>query len=464
MTRIQTAAVLGAGNMGAQIAAHLANAGVPTWLLDVTPDAARAGLERARAMRPDPFFTSDTHTLIRTGGFEDLSVLGACDWVIEAIVEQLDIKQGLLERVEAHVGGETIVTSNTSGIPLASIADGRSESFRSRWLGTHFFNPPRYLPLLEVIPTAHTRADVVETIVRFADQRLGKGVVVAKDTPGFIANRIGLYRRDAGVPRDGQRRLTIEDVDAITGPAIGRPKSATFRTDGSRGPRHPGARDAGPVGAARPGAEAEAFAVPALVDGAGRRGWTGAKAGGGFYRRTRQARSMRWISRRWSYRPAARPALAGDRSGPKHRGHGRADPHACSSARIGSASSCARRWRRRCSMRRGSRATVASRRGRHRSRDAVGVRLGARPVRDAAGDRRRERRARPSARQPPRRRLRETAHAPCAADDPAPPTAHLGRVAVEVARPIAPRSSVAIPARAWSISATASSASSSTRR
>ncbi len=117
MTRIQTAAVLGAGNMGAQIAAHLANAGVPTWLLDVTPDAARAGLERARAMRPDPFFTSDTHTLIRTGGFEDLSVLGACDWVVEAIVEQLDIKQGLLERVEAHVGGETIVTSNTSGIP-----------------------------------------------------------------------------------------------------------------------------------------------------------------------------------------------------------------------------------------------------------------------------------------------------------------------------------------------------------
>src|SRR5687767_2969882 len=155
--RLHSAAVLGAGTMGAQIAAHLANAGVPVLLLDVDEAAARQGLERARAIKPDPFFMRDTHTLIRTGGFEDLSGLASCDWIIEAVVERLDVKQALLARVETHAADAAIVSSNTSGIPLGAIAAGRGDSFRGRWLGTHFFNPPRYLALLEVIPTGDTR-------------------------------------------------------------------------------------------------------------------------------------------------------------------------------------------------------------------------------------------------------------------------------------------------------------------
>src|SRR5688500_12668894 len=174
---IRTAAVLGAGTMGAQIAAHLANAGVPTLLLDVTADAARQGMLRARSLSPDPFSTKDTHALIRTGSFEDLSGLRGSDWIIEAVVERLDVKQALLERVEAHASEQAIVSSNTSGIPLGDIAAPRSAGLRARWMGTHFFNPPRYLPLLEVIPTAETRPDVLQTVVRFAERRLGKGVV-----------------------------------------------------------------------------------------------------------------------------------------------------------------------------------------------------------------------------------------------------------------------------------------------
>ena len=207
MTTIRNAAVLGAGTMGAQIAAHLANAAVPTLLLDVTTDAARQGLERARALKPDPFFTRDTHGLIRVGGFEDLSGVRSCDWVIEAIVERLDIKQSLLERLEAHLGESTIVSSNTSGIPLSSIAEGRTDSFRGRWLGTHFFNPPRYLHLLEIIPTPDTRPEVLETIRTFADRRLGKGVVIAEGHSRVHRQSNRHVRVDAGVPCRGRRKL-----------------------------------------------------------------------------------------------------------------------------------------------------------------------------------------------------------------------------------------------------------------
>ena len=151
------------------------------------------------------------------------------DWILEAVVEQLDIKRALLERVDAVRRGDTIVTSNTSGIPIAALAEGRSDDFRRHWLGTHFFNPPRYLHLVEVIPTADTDPAVVDRVSRFADRHLGKGVVIAKDTPNFIANHIGLF----GVIQiraleSGE--YTIEEIDAITGPALGRPKSATFRT------------------------------------------------------------------------------------------------------------------------------------------------------------------------------------------------------------------------------------------
>ena len=161
---VRSIAVLGAGTMGAQIAAHFANAGVPALLLDLTADVARKGLERARTLKPDPFFTADTWKLISTGGFDELARVKESDWIIEAIVEQLDIKRSLLDRVDAARRAGSIVSSNTSGIPIAALAEGRSEDFRRHWLGTHFFNPPRYLHLLEVIPTAETAKEVVEAV------------------------------------------------------------------------------------------------------------------------------------------------------------------------------------------------------------------------------------------------------------------------------------------------------------
>src|SRR5207248_3573563 len=177
--KIRTAAVLGAGVMGAQIAAHLANAGVRVRLLDVSREAARDGLERTKRLKPDAFFTPDLASSIETGGFdEDLPLIRDSDWIVEAVVEKLDAKRALLARVDGVRAHESIVSSNTSAIPIASMAEGRSESFRRHWLGTHFFNPPRYLHLVEVIPTPDTDANVVRAVAVFLDIRLGKGVVI----------------------------------------------------------------------------------------------------------------------------------------------------------------------------------------------------------------------------------------------------------------------------------------------
>ena len=306
MTTIRNAAVLGAGTMGAQIAAHLANAAVPTLLLDVTTDAARQGLERARALKPDPFFTKDTHGLIRVGSFEDLSGVRSCDWVIEAIVERLDIKQSLLERLEAHLGESTIVSSNTSGIPLSSIAEGRSDSFRGRWLGTHFFNPPRYLHLLEIIPTPDTRPEVLESIRTFADRRLGKGVVIAKDTPGFIANRIGMYGLMQVFRAAAAGNYTVDEVDTITGPAIGRPKSATFRTVDLAG-LDVLVHVARGLAERLDGEERQAFDVPPVVSGLVEQGHTGTKGGAGFYRKLASGEIEALDLRTLAYLPSSRP-------------------------------------------------------------------------------------------------------------------------------------------------------------
>ena len=265
--------------MGAQIAAHFANAGVPGLLLDITPEAAREGLKRARALKPDPFFTPETWTLIATGSFDaDLGRLADADWVVEAVVERLDVKRPLLERVDAARRPGAIVSSNTSGIPIASLADGRSDDFRRHWLGTHFFNPPRYLPLLEVIPTAETLPSVVDAVKHFADHRLGKGVVIAKDSPNFIGNHIALYGVLLILEQLATGRYTIEEIDAITGPALGRPKSATFRTLDLAGVDIVGhvLRNLGQP-------------VPDLVTRMLERGMTGEKAGQGFYTRVKRA-------------------------------------------------------------------------------------------------------------------------------------------------------------------------------
>jgi 3-hydroxyacyl-CoA dehydrogenase len=272
---MRSVAVLGAGTMGAQIAAHFANAGVPVFLLDVTADAARDGLKRARGLKPDPFFTADAAALITTGGFDgDLSKVAAVDWILEAVVEQIDIKRSLLERVDAVRRPGTIVTSNTSGIPIATLAEGRSDDFRKHWLGTHFFNPPRYLRLLEVIPTADTDQSVVDRVSQFSDRRLGKGVVLAKDTPNFIANHIGLYGVAQVLRALESGQYTIEEIDAITGPAIGRPKSATFRT-----------MDIAGIDILAHVAKNLRLELPPLVGSLVERGWVGEKAGQGFYKR-----------------------------------------------------------------------------------------------------------------------------------------------------------------------------------
>ena len=288
MHQIRSVGVLGAGVMGAQIAAHAANAGLPVLLLDLDAATASKGLARARKLKPAPFFTPTTAGLVTTGGFDThLDRLAQCDWIIEAVVERLDIKQALLSRVEPHRAEHAIVSSNTSGIPIGSIAEGRSDAFRRHWLGTHFFNPPRYLPLLEVIPTAETDPAVVDAITRFGDRILGKGVVIAKDTPNFIANRIGLY----GVLRIFEQLgdYSIEEIDAITGPAIGRPKSATFRTIDIAGIDVTALVATNLADQIHDDAERAAFALPPVVADMVDRGWFGAKVGRGFYRK--QSRS-----------------------------------------------------------------------------------------------------------------------------------------------------------------------------
>ena len=222
--------------MGAQIAAHLANAGVPVLLLDVTADAAKTGLDRALKIKPDPFFLPETAALIRTGSFDErIAEAGKTDWIVEAVVEKLDVKQALLVRLAPHLGVRSIVSTNTSGIPVNQIAEAfasgsEGASRRARFLGTHFFNPPRYLRLVEVIPTPDTDPAVVAEIRDFLDRRLGKGVVIAHDRPGFIANRIGLFGLARMLEPVAAGRFSIDEVDALTGIAIGRQKSATFRT------------------------------------------------------------------------------------------------------------------------------------------------------------------------------------------------------------------------------------------
>jgi 3-hydroxyacyl-CoA dehydrogenase len=240
MKRINKVAILGAGTMGARIAAHFANAGVPSYLLDIVPpDAdgaarnkiAAAGLDAAKKSKPAAFMDPALARLVTVGNFEDdLKKLADVDWIIEAVVENLDIKRSLLKKVEAIRKPGTIITTNTSGLPVGKIAEGFSDDFRRAWFGTHFFNPPRYMRLLEIIPTPEADKVAIDAIAHFCDVRLGKGVVMAKDTPNFIGNRIGTFSVLNVIRLMQEMGLTIEEVDALTGQAVGWPKSATFRT------------------------------------------------------------------------------------------------------------------------------------------------------------------------------------------------------------------------------------------
>lgn len=252
MREIRRVAVLGAGTMGARLAAHLANASVPCLLLDIvakeltpverakglTLDSpqfrnrlAQSGLDAALKSRPAAFFLPEAARLITLGNFEDdLAKLKDCDWIIEAVAENREIKRSLLEKVEPVRAPGAVVTSNTSGISISSLSERRSEEFRRHFLGAHFFNPPRYLHLLEIIPTAETLPAAVDAISRFGDQVLGKGIVVARDRPNFIGNRIGIFSTLSVLRIMQEDGYSIEEIDALTGTILGMPKSATFRT------------------------------------------------------------------------------------------------------------------------------------------------------------------------------------------------------------------------------------------
>src|SRR5450755_987684 len=240
MKHIHRVAVLGAGTMGARIAAHFANAGVPILLLDIVPGGASGtarnqiaanGLEAARKSKPAAFFEPSLARLVKIGNFEDdLKRLAEVDWIIEAVVENLEIKRELLRKVEALRKPGTVITTNTSGLPVGKIAEGFSEDFRRCWFGTHFFNPPRYMRLLEIIQTPDTDRAAIDAVAHFADVHLGKGVVFAKDTPNFIGNRIGTFSVLNVMRLMQEMDLSVEDVDALTGQAVGWPRSATFRT------------------------------------------------------------------------------------------------------------------------------------------------------------------------------------------------------------------------------------------
>ena len=240
MKRINKVAVLGAGTMGARIAAHFANAGVPSLLLDIVPpDAdgparnkiAAAGLDGAKKSKPAAFFESSLSRLVTIGNFDDdLKKLADVDWIIEAVIENLEIKRSLLKKVEAIRKPGAIVTTNASGLPVAKIAEGFSDDFRRSWFGTHFFNPPRYMRLLELIPTPEADRALINAVAHFCDAQLGKGVVFAKDTPNFIGNRIGTFSVLNVMRLMQELDLSIEEVDALTGQAVGWPRSATFRT------------------------------------------------------------------------------------------------------------------------------------------------------------------------------------------------------------------------------------------
>src|SRR6202166_4649246 len=248
---IEKVVVLGAGTMGARIAAHIANAGVWCALLDIAPAEltpeeqkrgltlenpdvrnriVRAGLAAAVKARPAAFFTRGLENRIVTGNFEDdLKLCAEADWIVEVVAENLEIKRALLARVAQIRKPGTIVTTNTSGLLVRRIAEGLPAEWQQHWAGTHFFNPPRYLKLVEIIPGPGTSPEVIESLTQFCDHKLGKGVVIAKDTPNFIANRIGTYAMLNAIRLMDELGMTFEEVDACTGPALGWPRSATFR-------------------------------------------------------------------------------------------------------------------------------------------------------------------------------------------------------------------------------------------
>lgn len=308
---IKKVAVLGSGVMGSRIACHFAGIGVQTLLLDIAPatlteaESAKKltldhpavrnrivndALTAAIKSNPSPVYTKDVVKRIKTGNFTDnMKDIAGCDWIIEVVVERLDIKQQVFTEVEKYRRPGTLITSNTSGIPIHLMTAGRSEDFKKHFCGTHFFNPPRYLRLLEIIPTPDTDPSVTEFLMHYGDLYLGKTTVLAKDTPAFIANRIGVYGIMAIFGLVEKLGLTIDEIDALTGPVIGRPKSATFRTADVVGIDTLVKVAKGVAENCPQDEQKAAFAIPAWLDKIVANQWLGDKTGQGFFKKTKGA-------------------------------------------------------------------------------------------------------------------------------------------------------------------------------
>ena len=335
MLTIRKAAIIGAGNMGAQIAAHLANVGIPSLLMDVVPgellpEEQKRGLtlqspevrnrvtktlfDRARKLSPAPFFVPEAASLIRIGNVEDnLAEIKDADWVVEAVLERMDLKLALHAKIAAHARPDALVTTNTSGLSIAGMVKNLPPEYRRRFFGVHFFNPPRYMRLLELIPTSESDPALLKAFGAFGEAVLGKGIVRAKDTPGFVANRIGCFDIQHVICLMIEEGLSIDEVDAITGPAMGRPKSATFRlgdivgvdllSQMGRNLRESLGHDDA----------ANIFRPVEFIEEMVKRGWWGEKKGQGFYQRvkTAQGREIQTLDyRTMTYQPQQKPRFA----------------------------------------------------------------------------------------------------------------------------------------------------------
>lgn len=309
--KIKKVAVLGSGVMGSRIACHFANIGVEVLLLDIVPrdlaedqktnPAARNkivndALTFALKSKPSPIYDKSFAKLVKTGNFEDdMSKISEVDWIIEVVVERLDIKKIVFDQVEKFRKPGTLITSNTSGIPMHMMCEGRSEDFQKHFCGTHFFNPPRYLRLLEIIPGPSTDPDIIDFLMHYGDLYLGKETVLCKDTPAFIANRIGIYAIMSAMHTIEDMGMTVGEVDRLTGPIIGRAKSATFRTMDVVG-LDTTVNVANNLYAGLPNDESkEAFVLPNIVKKVHENGWFGDKSGQGYFKKTKDANGKKTI-------------------------------------------------------------------------------------------------------------------------------------------------------------------------
>jgi len=333
---IRKVAVLGSGVMGSAIACHFANIGCEVMLLDIapkeltdeekakglTPDhkavknrIVQSSFERSVKSNPGPLYSKKYISRIKLGNFDDdMPAIKDYDWVIEVVVENLDIKKKVYEQVEKYRKPGTLITSNTSGIPIHLMAEGRSDDFKKHFCGTHFFNPPRYLKLLEIIPTPHTDAQIVKFLMHYGDLYLGKTTVLCKDTPAFIANRVGIYAILKVVDSMQKLDLNIDEIDKLTGPVIGRPKSATFRTSDVVG-LDTLIKVANNLYAGLPNDEGrDTFKLPEVINTLEKNKWLGDKTGQGFYKKTKNAKGETEILtldlKTLEYKPKAKAKFA----------------------------------------------------------------------------------------------------------------------------------------------------------